>query len=135
MVNSITGSTPTSTPTRTAPPTPVATCSPRPAVTVNAVNAGGGNLQVTISAGGTQLSGPRLQQLQIGAATNALIDIPLASLTNVTGNRNVSLPLETRTLTFTVRHGTSGQATTVPITVVDGCGILPTLVDGGGSAF
>lgn len=115
-------------------PTPAANCSPRPAVTVNAVNAGGGVLQVTIAAGGTQATGPRLQQLQIGAATNAQIDIPVAGLTNVTGNQNVNLPLEIRTLTLTVRHASAGS-TTVPLTVVDGCGSWPTLVGGGASAF
>jgi hypothetical protein len=129
------GNTPTSTPTRTAVPTPVANCSPRPAVTVNAVNAGVGVLQVTIAAGGTQATGPRIQQVQIGAATNARIDVPLAGLTNVTGNQTGNLPLETRTLTMTVHHNTAGQSTTVPLTVVDGCGSWPTLVGGGASAF
>jgi hypothetical protein len=132
---SVTGNTVANTPTPTVTGTPTANCSPRPAVTVNAVNTGGGVLQVTISAGGSVATGPRLRQLQIGAATNALIDIPAANLTNVTGNQNVTLPLELRTLTMTVRHGTAGQSTTVPITVVDGCGNWPTLVGGGASAF
>jgi hypothetical protein len=102
---------------------------------VNAVNAGVGVLQVTIAAGGTQATGPRIQQVQIGAATNARIDVPLAGLTNVTGNQTGNLPLETRTLTMTVHHNTAGQSTTVPLTVVDGCGSWPTLVGGGASAF
>jgi hypothetical protein len=103
-------------------------------VTVNTVNAGGGALQVTLAAGGTAATGPRLQQLQIGAATNALVDILLAGLTNVRGNQNVPLPPETRTLTFTVRHAAAGS-TTVPLTVVDGCGSWPTFVGGGANAF
>jgi hypothetical protein len=58
----------------------------------------------------------------------------VAGLTNVTANRNVMLPLETRAVSFTVRHAGSG-ATTVPLTVVDGCGSWPTLVGGGANAF
>ncbi|HLH22797.1 MAG TPA: M12 family metallo-peptidase [Chloroflexota bacterium] len=127
------------TPARTALPsataTPTASCSPRPAVTVNAVNAGSGVLQVTIAAGGSAATGPRLQQLQLGAATNALIDVPAAGLTGLTSGRSVVLPVETRTLVLTVRHATAGQATTVPLTVVDGCGSWPTLVGGGPNAF
>jgi hypothetical protein len=61
--------------------------------------------------------------------------VPLANLSNVTGNQNANLPIETRSVTFTVRHGTAGQATTVPLTVVDGCGSWPTLVGGGATAF
>jgi hypothetical protein len=123
------------TPTSTATPTPIASCNPRPAVSVNAVNAGGGVLQVTIAAVGNIATAPRLRQLQIGAATNALIDIPLVGLTNITDNRSVSLPVETRNVTLTVRHASPGSSTTVPLTVVDGCGSWPTLVGGGANAF
>jgi hypothetical protein len=130
--NTVTNLTPTP---GAATATPTASCSPRPAVTVTTTNAGGGNLQVTVTAGGSVATGPRLQQLQFGAATNALITVPLANLSNVTGNQNANLPIETRSVTFTVRHGTAGQATTVPLTVVDGCGSWPTLVGGGATAF
>jgi hypothetical protein len=76
-----------------------------------------------------------LLQLQFGAATNATLDIPLAGLTGVGGSRTVTLPLETRSLTFTVHHAQAGAATTVPFTVVDGCGSWPTFVGGGASTF
>jgi hypothetical protein len=126
------GATATRTPTPIS--TPTAVCNPRPSVSVSTVPGAANTLLVTLTAGGTPASGPRLQQLQIGAATNALIDIPLVNLTNISGNQNVTLPLETRTVTFTVRRAAAGS-TTVPLTVVDTCGNWPTLVGGGASAF
>jgi len=110
-------------------PTPSATCSPRPTVSITSTPAAGGRLQVTISPSGNA----RLLSLQVGAAANALIDIN--GQTNLTGNMTVTLPPETVSLTFFVRHATAGQATTVPLTVTDGCGTWPTLVGGGPSAF
>ncbi|HLH25770.1 MAG TPA: hypothetical protein VK066_24900 [Chloroflexota bacterium] len=113
----------------TATPTPTAVCSPRPAVRVTVQPAGANQLSVTVAAGGNA----RLQQLQFGAATNALIDV--AGTPEFSGNRTITLPLETQLTTFTVHHATVGQATTVPLTVVDGCGSWPTFVGGGPNAF
>ncbi|HEY7063409.1 MAG TPA: M12 family metallo-peptidase [Chloroflexota bacterium] len=126
---------PTATPVGGATATPTANCTPRPNVTVNAVKTGTNNLTVTVTAGGTQASGPRLRQLIFPAVTNATLDIAIAGLTGVGGNRTVNLPVETRTMTFVVHHAQQGSATTVPFTVVDGCGNWPTFVGGGASAF
>jgi hypothetical protein len=71
--------------------------------------------------------------LRFGAATNALIDI--GGVAGRTGNFSVTLaPLTTQT-SFVVRQATRGRGTTVPLTVVDGCGEWPTLVGGGPEAF
>jgi len=67
--------------------------------------------------------------------TNALVDVPLAGVTNAAGSQTVNLPLETLTATFTVRRQTPGQPTHVNLTVVDGCGTWPTFVGGGATAF
>jgi hypothetical protein len=45
------------------------------------------------------------------------------------------MPPGTTSFTFVVHHATLGQATTVPLTVVDTCGSWQTFVGGGGNAF
>jgi hypothetical protein len=124
--------TPTPTPTATPVgglPTPVVNCNPRPRVTVSTQPAGANNLQVTIQAGANGW----INQIGIGAATNARIDI--AGQTGVTGNQTFPMPPGTTSFTFVVHHATLGQATTVPLTVVDTCGSWQTFVGGGGNAF
>jgi hypothetical protein len=121
--------TPTRTPTVGASATPTPNCSPRPQVSVNTVP-GGGQLSVTISSGG----GARIQQLQFGTASNALINVPAAGVTNLTGNQIITLPVESLSVSFTVRRQTAGSPTHVNLTVVDGCGSWPTFVGGGSSA-
>ncbi len=103
-------------------------CSPRPNVGVSAVAASGGRLQATVVAGGGSL-----QSLQFGTATNALIDI--GSQVGATGSFTFTPAAGTTQLTFFVRRATPGQPTTVPFTVVDGCGPWQTLVGGGAGAF
>src|SRR5579884_4487016 len=122
---------PTATTTSTPSPisTPVVSCNPRPKVTVNAQPSGANTLQVTLLPGANGW----INQVQIGAATNARIDI--AGQTGVTGNQTFTLPPATTSLTFFVHHATTGQATTVPLTVVDTCGAWPTFVGGGANAF
>ena len=46
----------------------------------------------------------------------------------------MTLPPGTTQVSFTVRRVTAGQGTTVPLTVVDGCGEWSTIVGGGPSA-
>jgi hypothetical protein len=137
LVVNITGATtatntpiPPATATRTATtiPTPVVNCNPRPRVTVNVQPIGGNTLQVTIGPGANGW----INQIQIGAATNASIN--MAGQTGITGNQTINLPPATTSLTFQViRSG--GGSTTVPLTVVDTCGSWPTFVGGGQSAF
>jgi hypothetical protein len=123
------GIAPTSTPTATPIPTPVVNCNPRPPVTTSVQPIGNNAIRVTLSAGANGW----INQVQIGNATNARIDI--AGQTGITGNQTITLPPATTTLTFTVFHSPVGQSTTVPLTVVDTCGSWPTLVGGGPSAF
>jgi hypothetical protein len=122
--------TPTPTPTRTPTATPLPTCTPRPNVSV-AVAPGGGGLQVTITAAAT--ANARLLALQFGPASNGLIDVP-GGPTGSTGSFTFNPPIETQQVVFSVRRATAGQATTVPLTVVDSCGSWPTFVGGGTSA-
>jgi hypothetical protein len=118
----------TATSTATAIPTPVVNCNPRPSVTVNVQPAGTGTLQVTLLPGANGW----INQVQIGAATNARIDI--GGLTGVTGNQVITLPPATTSLIFQV-HQLGAGSTTVPLTVVDTCGAWPTFVGGGANAF
>jgi hypothetical protein len=106
----------------------VVNCNPRPRVTVNVQPIGGNTLQVTI----TPEANGWINQIQIGAATNASINV--AGQTGITGNQTINLPPATTTLTFQVIRSGSGS-TTVPLTVVDTCGSWPTFVGGGASAF
>jgi hypothetical protein len=105
------------------------TCSPRPEVAVTAVPAADGSLQVTVAARGTPANA--LQSVRFGQGTNALIDA--GGQTGSTGNFTATLPAGTQQTTFTVRRATAGQAVTVPLTVVDGCGEWPTFVGRGPS--
>jgi hypothetical protein len=130
---------PTATPTRapptvTATPTPLPNCSPtRPHVGVS-VTPGGGRLLVSV---GTETlpggSANAITALRFGAATNALIDV--GTLVGRTGNLSVPLAPSTTTTSFVVRQANTSQPTTVPLTVVDGCGEWPTVVGGGPAAF
>ncbi|HYU03223.1 MAG TPA: hypothetical protein VEL02_05190 [Jatrophihabitantaceae bacterium] len=51
------------------------------------------------------------------------------------GNLTVPLPAGTQQASLTVRRATTGQATTLPLVVVDDCGPWPTFVGGGIGAF
>jgi hypothetical protein len=117
-----------------APPelTAGTSCAPRPDVSVAAVPAANGSLQVTVSAqtsAGTPTNA--LQALRFGAGTNTLVDA--GTQVGATGSFTVTLPPGTQQTTFTVRRATAGQAMTVPLTVVDGCGDWPTFVGRGPS--
>jgi VCBS repeat-containing protein len=103
-------------------------CLPRPRVQV-APAAGGGRLDVVVAA--TPLSGQAptaLSSLRFGTFRNARVSLngqPIAS------GQAVALSPNTTRVTFSVTRATPGQATTVPLVVVDGCGEWPTFVGGG----
>jgi len=113
-----------------APPNP---CSPRPNVGVSAVNNGDGQLRATITAGfGT------LQTLRLGTSTrpldNARVEV-VGVATGITSNTTVNLPAGTTQVTLLVSRLVAGQATTVPLVALDGCGEWESLVGGGAGAF
>lgn len=127
--------TPTATPTRTPTNGPTSTpvpspCAPRPNVVVSAVPAGAGRLQVTVTSGNPAV---RLRELRFGAATNAQIDA--GSTLGANGGFTVSLTPASQQTSFVVRRAIDGQATHVPLVVVDDCGQWPTFVGGGPNAF
>ena len=106
-------------------------CGPRPKVQASPV-VGGSKLQVHIgtTATPTQQNNP-LTVLKFGAFQNAKVTLngqPIAS------GQNVTMPPNTYAVDFTVERVTAGQATTVPLTVVDACGEWPTFVGGGTGA-
>jgi hypothetical protein len=103
---------------------------PRPPVEVASNPDGVEGLQVTVRVQG---AGNALQSLRFGVATNALIDV--SGQTGLTGNHSLGLAAGTQQTTFTIRRATAGRATTVPLTVVDGCGTWPTFLGGGPTAF
>jgi hypothetical protein len=109
-------------------------CTPRTEVKLQPVPDGPGRLKVTLTA---QLpsadSANRIKEIRFGAATNALVDI--GNTQGQRGGFTYTVPTNTQTVTFTVRRATAGQATTVPVVVIDGCGEWSTLVGGGAGAF
>jgi YVTN family beta-propeller protein len=106
-------------------------CVPRPRLQT-APAAGGGKLQVHIEATPLNTQQPnRLRTLRFGTFQNAKVTLdgqPILS------GQAFTVPENRSTVDFTVERATPGQATTVPLTVVDGCGEWPTFVGGGTSA-
>jgi hypothetical protein len=122
-------------PVQAQAPEAAAACTPRPAVGVSVTPNADGRLQVTVAAN-TNSSTPtnQLSQIRFGAATGASIEItgkPPGQADNFT----VNFTPPVSSTQFFVRQGTSGQAATVRLTVVDGCGDWPTFVGGGPAAF
>jgi hypothetical protein len=123
--------TPTSTPTSS----PVAAaCNPRPKVTVNAVAAGGGRLQVTVSSGTAPATpGNRLTQLTVTIPANARVDVQNGPQ-DVSGQQTLPVGDGTQPAVFFVRRVAPG-AITVPLVASDTCGNWPSFVGGGANAF
>jgi hypothetical protein len=126
------GGTPTPPGGTPTPPggTPVA-CGPRPSVQVQTAAANGA-LQVTISA--SDVDGPtqnRLREIRFAAPVNGRV---MLNGQSETGAFTHTPPAGTTQVSFSVQRVTPGQATTVPLTVVDECGTWPTLVGGGTAA-
>jgi hypothetical protein len=106
-------------------------CGPRPTVSLRSrvVN---GALEATVYA--SDVDGPtqnRLKELRFGSSTNGRIELAGQSHTEAF---IYTVPASTDRVSFTVRRASPGQATTVPLTVVDECGSWPTLVGGGTAA-
>jgi hypothetical protein len=119
------------TPTPTTVPVP---CTPRPPVTT-AVAPGGGRLTVTLTVGtGPGAATNHIRELRFGPTTNALVDIP-SGPTGASGTFTFAPPGGPGSVSFAVRRAAPGQSTTVPVVVVDDCGLWPTFVGGGPTAF
>lgn len=106
-------------------------CSPRPRVRTEPT-AGGGKLQVRIEATpmNTQVNNP-LQRLTFGAFQNAKVTMNGQA---VSSGQTLTVPAGVVFVDFTVERVTAGQASTVHLTVVDGCGSWTTFVGGGTGA-
>jgi hypothetical protein len=110
---------------------PVQPCTPRPAIHVQPT-AGGGVLRVTVAASPLNTQETNLvREIRFGAFQNAGVTFNGQA---ITGGQAVSVPANTTTFDFTVARATPGQITTVPFTVVDGCGEWSTFVGGGTDA-
>jgi len=110
---------------------PASACAPRPRLVTTPV-AGGGKLSVHLEATpkNTQENNV-LTQITFGTFQNAKVTF---NGQQVASGQTITLPANTVAADFTVERVTPGQATTVPFTVVDGCGPWPTFVGGGASA-
>ncbi len=117
----------------TLTPTPAAgACVPRPPVAVTAAPIGDGHLQATL-----------LSRTLPGSPTNGLESIVFGAIRNGTVLLNgvpmspgTTVPLGgVTTITFVVARQTAGHATHVPFTVRDHCGVWPSFVGGGPTAF
>jgi VCBS repeat-containing protein len=112
-------------------------CSPRPKVTTS-TTPGGGKLVVQVESTALSISGVNpLQQLKFGTLQNAKVTMAgqVSSATQaVTSDQTLLFPASTTTATFTVERAAPGQPTTVPFTIVDGCGEWKSFVGGGAAA-
>lgn len=132
--------TPTGTPTATAvvaTSTPTATPFPRPNVGVSVVpDSTAHTLQATLTARDAGCAANnQLRALVFRRLANATVDVPGVGTITAPSATPVPLASQPPTLTLTVHRVTDGQATTVELTVTDGCGDWPTLVGGGPNAF
>jgi len=118
----------TTTVTLTVAPT---ACVPRPAIQT-VPSADGSALTVTIEATPLNTSANNLlRELRFGTFQNARVTL---NGQNVADGSTYTVPSGVVQVTFTVRRTTAGAPTTVPFTVVDGCGNWPTFVGGGVNA-
>jgi hypothetical protein len=125
---------PSALPTPTPIPTPRPGCSPRPPVAVVTQRGAPGTLQVTVSAARTSAApNNTISQIQFKAAQNASVEI--GGQAHPGGNFVQPIAPGTLQVTFTVRRLAAGQASTVPLWVVDDCGAWQTFVGGGPAAF
>jgi hypothetical protein len=118
-----------------APPTPgpILACSPRPRVATHPV-AGGGALQVSVQATPLNTSASNLlREIRFGVLQNATVTLNGQA---VSSGQSVTLPAGSTSADLVVRRAVAGGSTTVPLTVVDGCGEWQTFVGGGvGAGF
>jgi hypothetical protein len=106
----------------------LAACAPRPRVTTSPT-VGGGVLQVRIGATPLNtLQNNALLELRFGTLANAVVTVagqPIAS------GQVYAPPPGTHEVTLTVQRAIPGQASTVPLVIVDGCGEWQTFVGAG----
>jgi hypothetical protein len=108
-------------------------CTARPVVSVSVVPGAANRLQATIQAAHSIWNTTNsVQALRFGAATNATV---IAGSQSGPGGFTFTPPAGTAQVSFQVQQQTPGQAATVPLTVVDGCGDWPTFVGGGPQVF
>ena len=106
-------------------------CAPTPHVVTTPV-AGGGKLAVHVEATPTNTQTNNLMtQIIFGAFQNAKVTF---NGQTIAAGQTVNLPANTVAADFTVERVAAGQATTVPFTVIDGCGSWQTFVGGGANA-
>jgi CSLREA domain-containing protein len=116
----------------TPPPPPPSSCSPRPAVQVVSTRGAAGMLNVTVQAGAGSIS--RIDFGAPRALNNASISVANGPANQSQGFTFTPASGET-TAQFVVTSENRGAPTTVPFTVIDGCGSWPTFVGGGAGAF
>ena len=106
-------------------------CGPRPRVKASPAPAGD-RLLVRVEATPLNTQQPNtLKQIRFGAFQNARVTLNGQA---VGSGQTVTPPANASAVDFSVERVTPGQATTVPLTVVDGCGEWPTFVGGGTGA-
>lgn len=106
-------------------------CGPRKPVKVTTA-ASGGLLHATVTAqDGSGGVDNHLVELRFGAFRNGTVTI---NGQQVASGSTFTPPANTTQITLVVARVTPGQATTIPLTVVDGCGNWPTFVGGGPGA-
>jgi YVTN family beta-propeller protein/VCBS repeat-containing protein len=106
-------------------------CGPRPRIQSTPI-ASGSKLQVHVEA--VVVSGQPadpLRALRFGTLQNAKVTL---NGQQIASGQTFTVPAEGSAVDFTVERATPGQATTVPFTVVDGCGEWQTFVGGGTAA-
>jgi YVTN family beta-propeller protein len=106
-------------------------CAPRPKVQTTPAT-GGGRLQVHVEATPLNTQQPNvLRTLHFGTLQNAKVTLDGQA---VASDQSFTVPGSSSAVDFTVERVAPGQATTVPFTVLDGCGEWKTLVGGGTGA-
>ncbi|MCC6179384.1 MAG: S8 family serine peptidase [Chloroflexi bacterium] len=106
-------------------------CAPRPSV-VSTVAVGGGALFVHVRPTPFNTPGTNLiQQVKFGTFENATVTL---NGQPVSSGQTVTLTPGSQDVELSVRRATPGRPTTVPFTVVDGCGEWKTFVGGGPEA-
>jgi hypothetical protein len=107
------------------------TCTPRPKVTVtSAVSAGKLATHIQTTPLNTQQPNA-VRTVRFGTLQNAKVTL---NGQQISTGQTFTVPAEASAVDFTVERATPGQATTVPFTVVDGCGEWQTFVGGGTAA-
>lgn len=120
--------------TGTIQDTPLATlsCAPRPDFAVQTQSIGSRQMLVTINAGTSGANnGNVLRTIQFRAPTNATIQ--MTGQTSI-GTGAITLPTDTRRISFTVTQTDASAPFLVPYTITDNCGAVEKFAGGGKDA-